>query len=1255
MSQQSSLLWRCGVAVFLLGAITHAADPREEFFESRIRPILIGSCLNCHNETKRSGELRIDSRESLLTGGGSGPALIPLQPGDSLIVRAIRHADDVSAMPPEKDKQLRPEQVADIERWIQEGAVWPASTGPFVARRHWSLEPVQDPVAPEVRDVAWGRTSIDPFIRARQEQAGVQPAPEADQVTLIRRATFDLTGLPPTPAEIDDFLKDSSDQAFERVVDRLLQSPAYGERWGRHWLDVVRYADTAGETADYPVPLAWKYRNYVIDAFRTDKPYDEFLREQIAGDILAHQGPPEKYTERVIATGYLAISRRFGFDSENYHHLTLQDTIDTLGQSVLGLSLGCARCHDHKFDAVTMQDYYSLYGIFESSRYAFPGSEQKQKVRSMVPVVPPSQSQPAWRAYESRVAALTSFLSQQKRPIPASVLRSLHDMDGDFELQAPAAGGSNGVLVPPWQYAGSVAVTNAAQSPYQHLYPQGRVGASIAANAGAYHIEQAVHPRRSRESGSPLFVNLDFRIGDAPAEAAAHRFRVGAYGSAPAVDIELTSSEVTIQIHSQPQKWAAVTPGQWINLQLELDLAQRTVRGRIGVPGTVLELPVQPLSRDWSGVIDRVELLSEAAIGTAQAVIEYDNLGLQEAPLASVSTAAPTLPLSASGPDPVALSQELQQLSGIDGDFELQSPDTPPASPWGPGPNSVVKVSPNSQSPYHNLFPQGELGLHMPNRGEYDGFGLTLPNVKPDASGKLYTAFDFRCAQVDAGGGGSWRYYVGHGPGNSAAVELFMNGSQFFRRSGDAREPVAPLAVGTWYQVQLTLDLNAKTYGGRLLSAESQTEFGGQLASGWDGAIDYSFIDSYGHLGGVRPGLDADNFVYTDQPLAAFDHSQENPVDQPERRARIRALREQQAAIQRVADDAVSELNRLLADGPVDLCYGVTEGTPRDARIQLRGEPTQPGEEVARGFIRSLGGVPLPRTATGSGRLELAQWLTDPVNPLTARVMVNRIWQYHFGRGLVGTPNDFGVRGQPPTHPELLDHLATTFVRGGWSIRSMHRQIMLSATYRQAPIVYGSEGGGADPAPLYVGYARRRLSAEEIRDAILQVSGELDRTPAHGHPFPTPISWGFTQHGPFSAVYGHRQRSVYLMTQRLKRHPFLALFDGADPNASTADRLGTIVPTQALFFLNDPLIHETSLKWAERMETQEPDPVRRVEAVWRMAWGMRPSPSELSEAQDFLARYRDELIAAQSDSPDRRAWAAYLRTLLGSNAFLYVD
>ncbi|MBC7815847.1 MAG: DUF1553 domain-containing protein, partial [Planctomycetaceae bacterium] len=976
------------------------------------------------------------------------------------------------------------------------------------------------------------------------------------------------------------------------------------------------------------------------------------------------------------ATGYLAISRRFGFDSENYHHLTIQDTIDTLGQTVLGLSLGCARCHDHKFDAVSMSDYYALYGIFDSSRYAFPGSEQKQKVRSLLPLLPPSESQPKWREFDARVASIAASLEKQKQPVSGAILRSLNDLDGDFEMQAAAAGGSNGVLVPPWLYEGKIAVTNVAQSPFKNFYPRGKVGASISAGAEEYRITQALYPRRSRDNCNTLHVNLDFRVAAPDASAKGlHRFRIGAMPDSAAVEVLISSESVSLRIGEAIESVAAVKPNQWHNLQLALDLKSRTLSGKVGMPERTTEFSSKPLSPSWTGTIDFVVLDSLGQTDTKLPTVEFDNLGVQESPIAPASTELPPAAVSASGLDPVALSKELEDLTGFDGDFELQTKDTPPASPWGPGPNSVVKMSANSQSPFQNAFATGELGIHMPNRGEYDGFGRTVANAKPNQDGRLFASFDFRCASKDAGGNGSWRYYLGHGPGNSAAVELFFNGNEFFRRSGDAREAVCPLVVGEWYQVQLTLDLKAKSYTGLLASRAKQTEFSGQLATGWDGTIDYTFIDSYGHIGGVRPSLDADNFVISTTALPALGAApvEATKMARESRRAKVAELRQQLVSLQANAELSKQELNKLLAEGPFAMTYGMAEGTPHNVRMQMRGEPDQPGVEVPRGFIKVLGGGPLSSETLGSGRLELAQWLTRSDNPLTARVMVNRIWQYHFGQGLVKTPNDFGVRGLPPTHPELLDHLATQFIKSGWSVKGMHRLMLLSATYQQSSVAdvaalarmrvnetktrvlaNAATADTHDP-DLYASFLRRRLGAEEIRDAILAVSGELDPTPAQEHPFPTPINWGYTQHGPFSAVYDHNKRSIYLMTQRLKRHPFLALFDGADPNATTAERLGTTVPTQALFFLNDPFVHTKAEKWAARLQAANPDEMQRIELAWRRAFGRSPTEIERAEATEFLMAYRTELAAAKMDNVEVRSLAAYLRTLIGSNEFLHVE
>ncbi len=475
-----------------------AATAGDEFFENRIRPVLVEHCHDCHSDAKgkAKGGLKLDSREALMGGGDSGAVVVPGDAEGSLLIKAVRYADEDLQMPPNKDgrKQLPPAVIADLAEWIKMGAPFPAAPGAANVAMHWAFEPIANPPVPVVKDETWAKNEVDAFILAKLEAANGKPAPPAMPRALIRRMTYDLTGLPPEPEEVDAFEEEckSGDKqsAIGKLLDRLLASHAYGEHWGRHWLDVVRYADTAGDTADYPAPEAWRYRNYVIDAFNADKPYDEFIREQIAGDIMARQGPRDRYAERVTATGYLAISRRFGFDSENYHHLTIQDTIDTLGQSVLGLTLGCARCHNHKFDPVTTTEYYGLYGIFESTRYAFPGSEQKQKCRALVPLAPPEESQAKWREFDTR------FVSAGMEP--GGVLRSLDDIDGDFEMQRPASGGSKGVLVQPWFYDGNISVAPDAQSPFKHLHPFGSVGVNVAAGAGEYSIRQTLHPSRTQ-------------------------------------------------------------------------------------------------------------------------------------------------------------------------------------------------------------------------------------------------------------------------------------------------------------------------------------------------------------------------------------------------------------------------------------------------------------------------------------------------------------------------------------------------------------------------------------------------------------------------------------------------------------------------------------------------------------------------------------------------------------------------------------
>ncbi len=792
-----------------------AENPSAEdvkLFETQVRPLLAEACFKCHGEKMQESGLRLDSKATMMHGGDRGPAVVPGSPEASLLIQAVLQQGELKM--PQKSR-LKPEEIASLSTWIQHGAPWPGeaakvatrSGGPSAEeRRFWSFQPIASPPVPKPRDAAWPKNEVDRFILAMQEAAGLTAVKTADKRTLIRRATFDLTGLPPTPEQVANFVADDSPGAFAKVVDGLLDSPAYGQRWGRYWLDVVRYADTAGETADFPVREAYKYRDYVIDAFNRDKPYDEFLREQIAGDILAADGPPDRFAERVTATGFIAISRRFGFDPENYQHLTIQDTIDTLGQSMLGLTLGCARCHDHKFDPVSTRDYYALYGIFASTNYAFPGSEQKNRPRDFVPLIPPSEAAARQKAFDEPLSKLGESLKQ--------------------------------------------------------------------------------------------------------------------------LDAERTTAEKELKSATDEKQ------------------------------------------------ADRI----------------------------------------------AALKSKLAELPG--------------------------------------------------RRGEID-----------------------------------------------------------------ARQ------------------------------------------------------------------------------------------------------------------------KSLVEAGPYPRAYGVSEGVGKNAQIQKRGEPTKLGDEVPRRFIEILGGFALPANSVGSGRLQLAQWVADKKNPVTARVMVNRIWQHHFGAGLVATENNFGARGSPPTHPELLDYLASRFVESGWSIKAMHRLIMLSQTYHLSSDNDATDSQRDPTNEKLWRFNRQRLDAESIRDAMLVLGGNLDRTPGGAHPFPPLESWNFTQHNPFGAVYDSNRRSIYLMTSRLQRHPYLALFDGADPNASTPHRTATTVPTQSLYLMNAPFVHAQSESLAAQLLQQRTDEPARVELAYRTIFARPPTAVEVAQSLEFLASYRKQLEVA--GAPENRrsilSLAALARAMLISNEFLFVD
>jgi len=1009
----------------ILCVVAPSAIRADDFFESRIRPLLINHCIECHGAKKQESGLRLDSREGWIRGGDSGTAIVPGDPENSLLIKAVNDSGDVAPMPPDENK-LTPAQIADLVTWVKQGAVDPrvqvSENGPSsnamdleAAKQFWSFQALSKPSPPEVNDARWMANPVDAFVRSELEKHELAPVGTADKRTLIRRATFDLTGLPPTPAEIHAFLNDSSPQAFASLVDRLLQSPAYGERWGRHWLDIARYADTAGDGSDYPVREAGQYRDWVVNALNLDQPFDEFIREQIAGDILAQDGPADRYAERVTATGFLAIGKRYGYaPNTTYQYLDFADVIDSVGRSILGLTLGCARCHDHKFDPISAADYYALYGIFESTQWAFPGGEEHKRPAHFPPLVPVPEAARLDQTKADELARLNSELEQFKQ------------------------------------------------------------------------------------------------------------------------------------------------------MRLKMD------------------------GNSFAG--------------------------------------------------------------GVDLGWETQTIGNPPAQPWfSSGPNWILA---EAQSPFSHIHPAGTRGVRVAAPQPHDGIRYGFAPALRAAPGKqIHFTLDFRTAAASTPQG-AYRFFLGQGVVQSLAIECSVTATEFAVRSGAEWEIIRTLEPGTWYTLRVTLDHEKKTYSGIVGTIDDLSEFKDKpLNPNWNGIADTFICDGIGHTDGPAPTRDIDNLGLQE---SAFGIPGSGPVVIPEREP---VSQQRLAELDAQIVEMTKHRDAILTTPPYPVAYGVSEGTATNTRLQQRGEPERLGDEIPRRFLEVLGGDTLSAESTGSGRLELANWLTRPSNPLTARVFVNRVWQWHFGQGLVSTPSDFGAQGERPSHPELLEWLSSEFIASGWSIKSLHRLIMNSQTYTLASEDH-AENLTADPSNRWLWrYSRQPLDAESIRDAMLAVSGQLDPTIPPPHPFPAVETWAFSIHNPFHAVYDSNHRSIYLMLQRNRRHPFLAMFDAADPNVSVAKRLPTTTPTQTLFLMNSAFVHQQSQAFANQILASSQEDASRVRLTYERVLGRIATDAEVEQTLTFLSAYQSKLAVAETSAqtPSTGAWAAIARVLLSSNEFLYVD
>ena len=1141
------------------------ADDREDFFEAKIRPVLIESCLRCHGDSKKSGELRIDSREMLLKGGASGAAIVPGKPEESLLIRAIQRQKDVSAMPPEKEKALRPEQVVDFLAWIKTGAVWPAKTAKFETVKHWAFEPIQSAAPPSVQDSSWATSSVDTFIRSRQETAGVVPAPPADKRSLLRRITFDLTGLPPAPDELRDFLDDDSPDAFAKVVDRLLASPRYGERWGRHWLDVVRYAD-ARDLIQLPIESdfreAWRYRDWVVAAFNRDLPYNEFIARQLAGDLLQPADPTKIDAEALVATGMLAIADFVPGDVDKQQMIAdyVNDEIDVVGRAFLGLTLACARCHDHKFDPISTEDYYALAGIFFSTR-VIPSPVLGNTPLVRMPLLPAAEIQ-AINAQTQRdkqrlaelsqlvqVAADQEFLlhlerqlvAATPRDLPAAVefLHAMRDANSSTLADFAAARKLDASTLERW-----VKFLN-QQPPPTALLPllaeTDRAAGARLAEELAKKLSLIAAERRERTTRDPVARSL--------ATTEVLQFRA---------DDRHIAINAARQITLWPDRAAiaddATPPPDSHGPVLTTEMIHGHSRPVIRFDGeAVLQ---SPRTVPVTGALFAV-FRPDPAVSAGTRIIGWEDSAVGQHGLGLMTNAAGGL-------------HAILRRAGASGD--------------------IVAPVPSKTSEFQLIsLTWGSGGVALFRNGEAIGTNKAIDSVSSDPA----------IATLRIGG-----------PGSGA-------GQRFRGDLCELRVYGSPLDEAA--RVRVEAELRTRWFG------EPRSQSRQRLGAG-DDAPQISGEIGYGdHVSDLYDELLSSRSPYW---IAAADRSQLLPQDV---RERLAAQRDELELLKKKPAVVIPQAVVVQEGGPL----GTKHEGFHDAPVFLRGNPATPGKVIPRGFPQVLGGLNPPRISEGSGRRELADWLTrsdSAAGGLTARVMVNRIWQHHFGEGLVRTSTNFGVRGERPSHPELLDHLARRFIDSGWSIKSLHRLIVLSSVYQQS--TFASDAARtADPENRWLArMPRRRLEAEAIRDSLLAVSGRLDATPG----------------GPGFLEVAVPRRTLYLMSVRTgsKTADFNSLFDGPDGGGILERRNQSIVAPQALYLLNDPLLDDVSAALAARVAREVPSGGNdeRIARLYELAFGRAPTPTEIDIGRQLVA-----------DPAVKEAWARYCRVILCTNEFVYVD
>lgn len=952
-------------------------DPAKvEFFETKIRPVLVEHCHKCHSPDAKHirGGLQLHTRNSTLEGGESGPAVVPGKPDESLLLSSLKY--DSFEMPP--SGKLGKSIIADFEKWIRDGAVDPRKGKAKAVhqkidlekgREFWSFKPLKVPDFPQTFQKRRLAEKIDYLVQQKLQEADLQPVEPAPKSVQMRRWYYDLIGLPPTPEEINKYLSDDTPDAAEKLIDELLSSKRFGERWGRHWLDVARYADSTGGGRSRIYGNSWRYRDYVIKSYNDDKPYDQFVKEQIAGDLL-ESTTLEQARDQMTGLGFLMLGP-INYELQDKYLLRMEivdEQISTLGKAMLGMTIGCARCHDHKFDPIPQADYYAMAGIFRSTLSMTPGNVSNWVKRELP--IPPEQKQ-KHEAYDKEVERVQKQIaSLKKKQKPAKPARTKIKLDS---LAGIVVDNTDATRTGDWMESTSIA---------------GYVG------------ENYIHDMGDEKGAKKVAYSV------ALPESGKYEFRI------------------------------SYTSG--------------TNRAR-KVPVTIQHADEKP----YSFTVDQTK------------------------------------------------------RPRIDGSFH--------------------------------------------------SFGIVdLKNTRKD------------------------------GKPQPVIVEISNRGTS-----------QVVIADAVQFIPAVNLEKNE------------------QLAS---------------------TSFQSDSKV---QKTASKTDVKKADAEQ-----------QREEKIQRQLKELEAELAELKKNAPltIPVVMGVDEEVPEeigDTNLCIRGNVRNLGPIIPRGVLS----VTTPNgknviATEGSGRLELAEWLASPQNPLTARVYVNRIWHHLFGLGIVRTTDNFGSMGELPSYPELLDYLAIEFIRNNWSTKKLIREIVLSETYRRSSHRTESQKSTDPENRLLASFPRRRADAEYLYDAIHTVSGQLTLN-TQGSTIKAGIGSEYTYQ------FTGRHRAIFVPVFRNNIHELLQAFDFPDPNLVQGKRTATTLATQALFLMNNPLVIEQSKNAARRLlEIPQLSHEERIEFLYLASLGRKPSEKEFAVADQYLI---EALGAETSELDEISAWATLCQALMGSIDFRYID